>query len=405
MATPNEIHRKSHFVFRDALFVDLGAGARFPRAFDSELRALLLPKNRNNSPTNNTKDETARYYEAQLIHYGLKSTKNKNAAKLRLTQALVVIGREGIKAPVDIRRLEEEMKAEWMKEVRRAKKDGAGASRSGGQKRKTVDGYEDEDNHAGDRAGRGLKARVTVDLDVHDYGTPTSKTASNKFETQAIPPRSPRPYGPSQNYKDSDHSFTPHHSQTRTPAARYSSLPYNPRQRDDDDDDAPPSYDSHDFIPYNSPPPRRSDQGRFVQLTGHYDMSAYTIDNGESYTPSFVLTVDKHNQALWGSIAGPDDYRCVIWGQTIEYLSDGDVRVAVQWRAESRSRGEYLFRRSNEGVLTFDGAGGLRGTVYGLLDGEDVELEGDLTHSYGVPGVEDMRGEWDAIARRAYGRR
>lgn len=68
-------------VYRDTLFVDVGGeGKRHTRAYECELKDLLNGK----AP----KDQVAHCYEAQLIHYGLHRSKDKNTAKVRLQQAL-----------------------------------------------------------------------------------------------------------------------------------------------------------------------------------------------------------------------------------------------------------------------------------------------------------------------------
>src|ERR1700761_1031520 len=105
--------RNGDFVYRDAFFVDLGANKRHPRASASELKELLLPKS--GSPP---KDQVAHWYEAQLVHYGLPRSKDKNTAKVRLTNALTS---KAIAVPKEIATLEGAMKKEWASALRKAK--------------------------------------------------------------------------------------------------------------------------------------------------------------------------------------------------------------------------------------------------------------------------------------------
>ncbi|KAK0312160.1 hypothetical protein LTR01_003074 [Friedmanniomyces endolithicus] len=73
---------RGEFVYRDTLFVDVGGeGKRHPRAAETELKTLLSGKTQQ-------KDQVAHWYEAQLIHYGLQRSKDKNTAKVRLQQAM-----------------------------------------------------------------------------------------------------------------------------------------------------------------------------------------------------------------------------------------------------------------------------------------------------------------------------
>ena len=112
MPTP-EI-RKGDFVYRDTFFVDVGDGKRHSRAAPSELKDLLLPK-RGSVPA---KDQVAHWYEAQLIHYGLTRSKDKNTAKVRLTAALTT---DGLNVPSEVQAKEAEMKKEYAAATRKAK--------------------------------------------------------------------------------------------------------------------------------------------------------------------------------------------------------------------------------------------------------------------------------------------
>ena len=126
---------RGEFLYRDALLVDVGGeGKRPPRAPESELKALLNGK----AP----KDQVAHFYEAQLIHYGLQRSKEKNTAKVRLQQAL---GQGKLKAPPPhIVDMEGQMKKDYASAVRKAKaaskssagKDDKGAVTKATKKRK-----------------------------------------------------------------------------------------------------------------------------------------------------------------------------------------------------------------------------------------------------------------------------
>ena len=99
------------FLYRDTLFVNFGPSKCHPRASVSELKALLLPK-KGSAP----KDQVAHWYEAQLIHYGLPRSKDKNTAKVRLTSAIST----GLAVPADIARTEADMKKQYASAVRKA---------------------------------------------------------------------------------------------------------------------------------------------------------------------------------------------------------------------------------------------------------------------------------------------
>ncbi|KIW65037.1 hypothetical protein PV04_07324 [Phialophora macrospora] len=108
--------RNGDFFYRDTLFVDLGANKCHPRASAQDLKDLLLPKS-GSAP----KDQVAHWYEAQLIHYGLPRSKDKNTAKVRLTNA---IASKTLALPKEIVAMEGEMKKQYARALRKAKSNG-----------------------------------------------------------------------------------------------------------------------------------------------------------------------------------------------------------------------------------------------------------------------------------------
>ncbi|KAI7351949.1 hypothetical protein KC320_g4705 [Hortaea werneckii] len=103
---------RGEFVYRDTLFVDVGGdGKRHPRASPLELKDLLNGKV--------AKDQVGHWYEAQLIHYGLQRSKQKDTAKVRLQQ---VLSQGKLKVPPHIADMEGQMKKDYAAAVRKAKK-------------------------------------------------------------------------------------------------------------------------------------------------------------------------------------------------------------------------------------------------------------------------------------------
>lgn len=105
---------RDDFIYRDTLFVNIAEGKRHPRASVAELTSLLLPSKDAQAP----KDQVAHWYEAQLLHYGLPRSKDKNTAKMRLLQA---INKQELQVPAHIVRMEAEMKKEYAAAIRKAK--------------------------------------------------------------------------------------------------------------------------------------------------------------------------------------------------------------------------------------------------------------------------------------------
>jgi hypothetical protein len=106
--------RHGNFVYHSILYADPGNGHRHARASVAELAALL----RQDGPTS-AKDQVWHYYSAQLVHYDLPVTKDKNGAKMRLLTAL---NNFKLKVPDWIRKQESEMKQEWEAENRKLRR-------------------------------------------------------------------------------------------------------------------------------------------------------------------------------------------------------------------------------------------------------------------------------------------
>ncbi|KAF9695116.1 hypothetical protein EKO04_007142 [Ascochyta lentis] len=126
------VHRDK-FLYSSILYADAGNDNHHPRASVAELTALLRPEVVNSKAKKiktqtktqcpegdgEVKDWPWHFWTAQLLHYGLTATKDKNAAKVRLLSAL---NGEKLEVPGWIQRLEGELKKEWEAENRKLKK-------------------------------------------------------------------------------------------------------------------------------------------------------------------------------------------------------------------------------------------------------------------------------------------
>lgn len=104
------------FVYQGQLLADVGNFNRHPRASEAELTALLRPDK--SSKSTPRKDQVGHWYTAQLKHYGLPQTKDKNAAKIRLLDAL---NTGKLKVPADVKKLETALKKEYNAAVRKTR--------------------------------------------------------------------------------------------------------------------------------------------------------------------------------------------------------------------------------------------------------------------------------------------
>ena len=173
---------RGEFLFNDVLLVDVGGhGRRHPRASESELRDLLNGKN--------PKDQVAHFYEAQLIHYGLQRSKDKNAAKVRLGQAL---NTTGLVLPPHLRDMEAQMKKEYASAVRKAKAQSKagpiaaspGETSSKPQKRKAIG--EDPESSKRTKVSMNL-GNFSINIEQNAPTATAKKTPKPKADSKTVP--------------------------------------------------------------------------------------------------------------------------------------------------------------------------------------------------------------------------
>jgi hypothetical protein len=123
--------RRGDFLYSSVLYADPGNANHHPRASVAGLAALLRPEGpslysggRKPEPSSAAKDPPWHFYSAQLIHYGLPVTKDKNVAKVRLLNAM---NQFKLEVPAWVIKVESELKKEWEAENRKTKK-AAGAA-------------------------------------------------------------------------------------------------------------------------------------------------------------------------------------------------------------------------------------------------------------------------------------
>jgi hypothetical protein len=135
--------RRGDFLYSSILYADPGNANHHPRTSVAELAALLRPEapslysgGRKPEPSFAVKDPPWHFYSAQLIHYGLPITKNKNGAKVRLLNAM---NHFKLEVSAWVLKVEGELKKEWESENRKMKKaagSGAATKKESGAKGK-----------------------------------------------------------------------------------------------------------------------------------------------------------------------------------------------------------------------------------------------------------------------------
>ncbi|KAI4870668.1 hypothetical protein F4820DRAFT_220647 [Hypoxylon rubiginosum] len=102
---------KDGFSYAGDLFAEASGHNRHRRATLAELK--------DHFKSGSEKDHPAHWFEAQLIHYGLQPSKTKAVARMRLYDA---VNGGKLSIPAHIKKLESELKKDWTKNERDAKK-------------------------------------------------------------------------------------------------------------------------------------------------------------------------------------------------------------------------------------------------------------------------------------------
>ncbi|KAH7155779.1 hypothetical protein B0J13DRAFT_619190 [Dactylonectria estremocensis] len=143
------------FVNRD-FFVEASGENRHRRATIAEIKEHFT--------SGNDRDYPAHWFEAQLVHYGLKPSKSKAVARMRLLDATMT---GDLTVPANITKLETELKKQWTKNDRDAKKNVKGANSA-------------DVKVAGVKRKAGGNVSVTVNLAVSGSDSPKPPTKKAK---------------------------------------------------------------------------------------------------------------------------------------------------------------------------------------------------------------------------------
>jgi hypothetical protein len=155
---------KDGFAFANGdLFAEASGCNLHRRANPAELKAHFT--------SGSDKDHPAHWFEAQLIHYGLPTSKTKSVARMRLFDA---VNGGKLVVPAYITKLEAELKKEWVKKDREVKKASKAVGASDVKKTTTEK-----------KAGVKRKADDNVDIVVNVGGINVTVSASNSASQSA----------------------------------------------------------------------------------------------------------------------------------------------------------------------------------------------------------------------------
>lgn len=387
---------------------------RHRRATLPELKAHFGGKDKEERP--------AHWYEAQLMHYGLPPSKVKGTAHKRLFDAVT---NGGLSVPANIKKIETDLKREWVKKEREAKKvvKESAAARSSpaaskGTKRKATQTT---------AVNNSVTITTTYTINGSSIIQDTAPTAKKPKTATSVPtkttkpkkanePKAPKPTtAPPKKTTESKAS-----KPTKAPAAPKSSTkapsqragPSRPapaatsrsRAVNHDDDEPPPPYS--EFGQNNGPASssygarsqHSSPRPKLGLLNGRYDVSCPDMEN--NYLESrndFGLIVTMDGNELWvkfdlGELTGMMKLARP-WDSSSE-------RHVMYWRGEycdelTRVDTDYLAEDCN--YLIFLGDGHIQGSI--------CSLGGDEFHfdAYRMPGQgpyseitrNQARQEWD----------
>ncbi|KAI0552825.1 hypothetical protein F4679DRAFT_534047 [Xylaria curta] len=158
------------FSYAGDLYVEASGQNRHRRAAISELKQHFK--------SGSDRDHPAHWFEAQLIHYGLQPSKTKSVARMRLFDA---VNSGKLAVPSHIKKIETDLKKEWTKNERDAKKavkptgsTSAASATAAGQKRKADSSNVDITVNVGG-----------INITVSANSASTSSSAAKKTKTSA----------------------------------------------------------------------------------------------------------------------------------------------------------------------------------------------------------------------------
>ena len=427
---------RGEFIYHDTLFVDVGGALkRHARASPSELKAYLDGKAPN--------DQVAHWYEAQLIHYGLQRSKDKNTAKVRLQQAL---SQKRLTVPPHIVDMEAQMKKDYVASIRKSRTTGGKVARAGaedsavaqGKKRKQSDANFEPVTATSKKTKITMKVgdvRVSIDHDSTGAGNNGARGKASKSKaassspaavssakgkavhnpaSSSRTPTTPRARKTTQNDVQSPvsalrSSVTPSHS-LRLPSE--STTPQRTRIKTEPKVKNEPTIGNRS--PQKSTPKVKAEvkpetnatesaNSRFI--TGVYNVTSPQIAGQYPYEANnlrFFLCVDNEAHKIWGGfdLASKSGVLCIA-----DDYTNIDASLSFGWRARDSYHGGLSFGRGCFGNIQFFEDRRFTATVYNMFP-EPVELYGERR-----PGplwcgrsAWQFEREWEGFVAEAYGR-
>ncbi|KAI0861406.1 hypothetical protein F4860DRAFT_170188 [Xylaria cubensis] len=444
---------KDGFSFAGDLYVEASGQNRHRRAAISELK--------DHFKSGSDKDHPAHWFEAQLIHYGLQPSKTKSVARMRLFDA---VNSGKLAVPSHIKKLETDLKKEWSKNEREAKKAvkpaGSTSTAAAGKKRKADASNVDmvinvgginitvSANNASSSSSAVKKTKTTTATPAKAAkDDPKKKASASKAVTKKTAASKPAKDAPkpkaSTASKAKATASTPSASAAPSSSATASATPVKKQTARRGGIAQGPGRGSTSTIgtPTDRPPrtkqtARRSGafvaRGRIPTSSAadlNYDSdeppppySEYDRDDDDSLEPLGLLN-GRYNISS-NEVAGQwgyDDLDLVLtlsgrelWGKFDLGIISGILhfnerpwesshdRVPFTWRGEE-TEGQIWYGNNNRGWIKFLGDGRIEGELdYMSLDFGGDRVSGQNTRS--EIDAQSMRREWDGYSEEEYER-
>jgi hypothetical protein len=351
---------KNLFTFNHVFLVEVSNQSRHPRASVPELRGILHPAD---ATDRKLEDRVGHWWEAQLLHYGLRPSKTKAVAKTRL---LDVLNHGTLEVPRDIVKLEVELKKKWAKGARGAKKN------------------IEEDHPTTLKAAAKGKKRKTQHDEVAAAPAPVKKS-----KAAATPSKAPKAKATSTKPIPTS-SGTPKATSTKSKTPKAAAVK---------------SESSRETIRHSQPKQTAKKSGgsqALGLLNGRYDIDCPGLEDWGYSSANFSLILTLEGESLWGAYDF-GMYEGIFLVPHRPYTASED-RFEFNWRGRENGEGETSFGPWNEGWLEFVGGGRIRGMIncYGEALFEGQRVSGDQTRS--ERDARSMRHEWEGYNQDNYDR-
>lgn len=370
----------------------------YPSFALSELRAILRPTD---AAEHEADSHVSHWWEAQLLHYGLRPSKAKAVAKTRLLDAM---NQGTLSVPHDIVKLEGDLKKGWAKKEREDKAELKNAQSAKGKTAKATP------SATSTPATKGSKRKAPQEEDI------AAPSPAKKTKTAASQPKSfksnplnnhPRPkmfarrsggFLSSGREEFTARGSSPAQSPARPKQTarcrRGGAPPFLPLKRENSTDDTYSDNYSANHCDNYSPQ-------SIGLLNGRYELECSDLEEWQYNSEDFSLILTLDGTSLWGAYDF-GAFEGILYLPTRPYAVLDDP-IEFTWRGRE-TEGESSFGPNNKGWIKFLGNGEICGMIncYGEAMFKGQRISGNQTRS--ERDARSMKNEWDSYNQENYDR-